>query len=67
MKWYAFLAGWLSYGALTSISQDIIGKAEHVRRAEACWISWYISVPIALAALVISYLLLEKADRPKES
>ena len=60
MKWYAFIAGWLSFAAATSISQDIVGKAEYLRRTEACWLPWYISVPIALFLLVLSYLLMEK-------
>jgi hypothetical protein len=63
MKWYGFLAGWLSYGAITSISQDMMGKAEYLRRTEACWVTWYISVPIAAVALVLSYLLLNKVDK----
>lgn len=65
MKWYAFIAGWLSCIALVSISQDIVGKAEHLRRIEACWIPWYISVPVSVFLLVVSFRLLEKADDTK--
>jgi hypothetical protein len=63
MKWYAFLAGWLAYAALVSISQDIVGKAEYLRSAEARWIPWYITVPLALFMLVISCMLMNKAEK----
>ena len=63
MKWYAFIAGWLAYASLVMISQDIVGKAEYLRSAEARWIEWYISVPLALAMLVIACLLMNKVEK----
>ena len=63
MKWNAFIAGWLAYAALVSLSQDIMGKAEYLRSTEARWIEWYISVPIALAILVLSCLLMNRAEK----
>lgn len=54
----AFWAGMLMFIGMQSILQDIMGKEEFLRRAEAVWWPWYVTVPIAILLIFLSMYLL---------
>lgn len=48
-QWYA---GFVAATCLQSLTQDLLGKAECLRRMENGWVDWKISVPIAIVGLL---------------
>jgi hypothetical protein len=56
MKINPFWRGVITYGAVTSLIQDSMGKEEYLRRVETGWIDASITVPIALLALLYVFI-----------
>lgn len=62
----AFWAGLFAHSSVTSIGQDILGKEEFIRRAEADWMDAAYSVPIAVAMFAFAVWLYMKPDTGKD-
>jgi hypothetical protein len=60
MKIKLMLYGAIIYASIQSLSQDLMGKANYLKVADAAWIDWKITVPIVALAL-----LLVVTDMPK--
>lgn len=52
-----FLAGVLTLAALRSLQQDWWGRDETIRRVVDGWVSWKITVPIAIGYLIAALFL----------
>jgi hypothetical protein len=52
-----FWAGWLAHMGLTSLHQDYYGKAHYIELVQDKWIDPSITIPLALALLVIAFYL----------
>lgn len=57
-------AGWLAHAAVESLCQDAIGKARWLAMVDAGWMSAWITVPVALALLVLSAFLIHENKWP---
>lgn len=68
MKSYykAFLSGWLVSTALRSLYEDLLGKEAFLRRADAAWVSGWVTVPMALFFIMPSWVLLSDAKKDSE-
>ena len=67
MVYRAFWAGMLMFIAMQSILQDIMGKEEFLRRTEAMWIPWYVTVPIAVLLIFMAMSMLGKSGREERA
>jgi hypothetical protein len=52
-----FMAGVLACDAIRSIRQDYLGMEGTIRHIVNDWVSWKITVPLAVGMLVVSALL----------
>lgn len=61
-----FLAGFLTHSAIVSLLQDYWGMEGTIRRMVNGWMSAWITVPVAIALLVLSaYLCHEPKPTPQ--
>ena len=52
-----FVAGFLTCSAITSLQQDILGMEGTVRMVVNHWITGWITVPLAILALIAAVIL----------
>jgi hypothetical protein len=62
----AWYSGFISALALVSLFQDYCGKEGYIEVVRNHWMSAYITVPLALAALLLSFWLLWYARREED-
>lgn len=60
-----FWAGWISYGAIRSLIQDYWGPDKMIQMVKEDWIDASITVPLALAMIIISICLYFKEEKTK--
>ncbi len=51
---YQFFAGYLFCSALNSLRQDVYGKEKYIAMCQAGWLSAWITVPLALMAILLA-------------
>jgi len=61
-----FFAAYLLMGGSRSLWEDAIGIDGYIAYVRACWISPWISVPLAIVMILVGLLLLSKAAKKKE-
>jgi hypothetical protein len=52
-----FLSGWLVATAVNSLEQDLLGKESYMKLIDAAWVSWTVTVPMAIATLICAVWL----------
>lgn len=57
-----FISGFLTCWALTSLQQDYWGMEGTVRHVVNDWVSWKITVPLAIAVLLLARFLSYEAE-----
>jgi hypothetical protein len=73
-RYFGFKEGFMTFGAIFSLSQDFVGQEAYLEHVQNHWTSWKISVPVALVALVlvaVSYFLdvrqaVREREKPRE-
>ena len=59
-----FVAGWLFSIGMRSLEQDLIGKAEYIRRMDAGWGSAQYTVPLAAFFIAVSLWMVTWKEKP---
>jgi hypothetical protein len=58
-----FSAGWLANSAFRSLHRDALGQEKYSRLIDDTWICSWITVPVAIIALVICFAAASKARK----
>jgi len=57
-----FFAGFIMHSAMISLYQDIVGKENYIAAMKHLWITPWITVPLALLAIIVAVALFEWDD-----
>ena len=58
-----YWSGFMTHVALLSLYQDFLGKDKYLQAADLLWVSWKITVPLALVLLILALMLFHSTER----